>query len=104
MISCDSCIYKMWIDRLCLVVLYTILPLLLLVAPGIATAQFDGRCEDQTIEALANGANDVIVVRRYDGNLESTAWKAQIGKFHSLLESRQGKFVTVFVNNVPARV
>lgn len=36
--------------------------------------------------------------------LSSTGWHAQIGKFSSLLTSREGKEVTVFVNSVPARV
>lgn len=56
------------------------------------------------MQALANGANDVMVVKRKDGNLVSTPWKGQIGKIYSLLESRKGKLVAIFVNNVPARI
>jgi len=66
-------------------------------------AQYDGRCEDTQGEALLNGANDVIVVRSANGQLRSTGWHAQIGKMSSLLTSREGKLVSIFVNSVPAR-
>jgi len=56
------------------------------------------------VEALANGAVDVIVVRSSDGTLSSTPWYGQIGKFNSIFTSRTGKEVGVFVNSVPARV
>jgi len=54
------------------------------------------------IEALMNGANDIIVVKRSDGSFASTKWEAQVGKVHSILQSREGKPVHVFVNNVPS--
>jgi len=57
-------------------------------------------CSD---EALRNGANDVIVVKRQDGSYASTRWEAQFGKIHSIFTSREGKLVHIFVNNVPAR-
>lgn len=60
-------------------------------------------CKPSAMEALANGANDVIVTQRPDGSYASTAWTAQIGKLHSLLQSREGHTVHIFVNNVPAR-
>jgi len=53
-------------------------------------------------EALRNGANDIIVVKRSDGSFASTNWEAQIGKWHSILVSREGKEVHIFVNNVPS--
>jgi len=56
------------------------------------------------VEALANGAIDVIVVRSSDGILSSTPWYGQIGKINSIFTSRTGKEVGVFVNSVPARV
>jgi len=66
--------------------------------------EYDGSCEESVTEALANGANDVIVVRKSDGLLYSTAWVAQIGKLNSLFQSREGREVAIFVNSVPARV
>jgi len=69
----------------------------------IIKAEYDGSCEDSTTEALANGANDVIVVKKSDGRLYSTAWTAQIGKLNSLFKTREGREVAIFVNNVPAR-
>ncbi|XP_023337550.1 nuclear elongation and deformation protein 1-like isoform X1 [Eurytemora carolleeae] len=54
-------------------------------------------------EALRNGANDIIVVHRSDGGFVSTRWDVKFGKLHSLLISREGKEVYIFVNNVPAR-
>jgi len=66
-------------------------------------AEYDGSCEDSVTEALANGANDVIVVRKSDGTLYSTSWIAQIGKLNSLFQSREGREVAIFVNSVPAR-
>jgi len=57
-------------------------------------------CSD---EALRNGANDVLVVKRHDGKYASTRWEAQFGKIHSIFKSREGKIVHIFVNNVPAR-
>ena len=49
------------------------------------------------MEALANGANDVVVVRKSSGQLVATGWYGQIGKLNSFFESRQGKEVTIFV-------
>jgi len=56
------------------------------------------------LEALANGAVDVIVVQSSDGKLSSTPWYGQIGKVNSIFKSRTGNEVGVFVNSVPARV
>lgn len=66
--------------------------------------KFEAGCDETFIKALANGANDVMVVKGKDGNFESTPWKAQVGKLYSILESRKGKLVSIFVNNVPARI
>ena len=60
-------------------------------------AKYDGRSEDSRVEALANGANDVVVVRKSTGQLVATGWYGQIGKLNSFFESRQGKEVTIFV-------
>ena len=57
-------------------------------------AKYDG---DSRVEALANGANDVVVVRKSSGQLVATGWYGQIGKLNSFFESRQGKEVTIFV-------
>eukprot|EP00092_Neocalanus_flemingeri_P014105 GFUD01015214.1.p1 GENE.GFUD01015214.1~~GFUD01015214.1.p1 ORF type:complete len:335 (+),score=71.34 GFUD01015214.1:212-1216(+) len=70
----------------------------------VRSAEYDGSCEENITEALANGANDVIVVKKSDGQLLSTGWFAQIGKFNSLFQSREGREVSIFVNSVPARV
>lgn len=59
--------------------------------------------ESSRVEALANGANDVIVVRRASGELQSTAWQGQIGKLNSVFQSREGRDVAIFVGSVPAR-
>merc|ERR1712002_1215377 len=67
------------------------------------SAEYDGSCEENVSEALANGANDVIVVRKSNGQLLSTGWHGQIGKFNSMFQSREGRDVSVFVNSVPAR-
>jgi len=67
------------------------------------SAEYDGRCEDNRAEALGNGASDVIVVQRASGELQSTGWYGQIGKLNSVFQSRAGKEVAIFVNNVPAR-
>merc|ERR1719153_278223 len=67
-------------------------------------AQYGHAAEDSSCEALASGAMDVVVVRSSTGVLTSTSWHAQLGKFGSLLTSREGKEVSVFVNSVPARV
>jgi len=56
-----------------------------------------------TEEALRHGANDVVVVKRSDGSFVSTKWEGQFGKMHSIFQSREGKVVHIFVNNVPAR-
>jgi len=56
------------------------------------------------LEALGNGALDVIVVQSSAGTLSSTPWYGQIGKLNSIMTSRAGKEVGVFVNSVPARV
>ena len=53
--------------------------------------------ESSRVEALANGANDVIVVRRASGELQSTAWQGQIGKLNSVFQSREGRDVAIFV-------
>jgi len=82
--------------------LQKLLPLLLL---GVITSPAQSYANDGgVIEALANGAVDVIVVRGSDGTLSSTPWYGQIGKFNSMFTSRVGKEVGVFVNSVPARV
>ena len=49
------------------------------------------------MEALANGANDVVVVRKSSGQLVATGWYGQIGKLNSFFQSREGKEVTIFV-------
>jgi len=54
-------------------------------------------------EVLRNGANDVVVVRRFDGSYASSRWEGQFGKLHSPFQSREGEEVHLFVNNVPAR-
>ena len=59
--------------------------------------QNEERSEDDSGEALANGANDVVVVRKTTGQLVATGWYGQIGKLNSFFESRQGKEVTIFV-------
>jgi len=61
------------------------------------------KCNDDQVEALGNGASDVVVVRRKTGELESTGWYGQIGKMSSLLQSREGSEISIFVNSVPAR-
>jgi len=66
-------------------------------------SKYDGMSEDKEVEALANGANDVVVVRKSTGELEATGWYGQIGKLNSVFESRQGKEVAIFVGSVPAR-
>merc|ERR1712032_968868 len=72
---------------------------------GVITSAAQSYANDGgVIEALANGAVDVIVVRSSDGTLSSTPWYGQIGKFNSIFTSRTGKEVGVFVNSVPARV
>lgn len=70
----------------------------------LGAAAYDGSCEDHYTEALANGANDIIVVRKSDGSLVSTPWMAQIGKLNNLFRSREGREVAIFINSVPARV
>jgi len=66
-------------------------------------AEYDGSCEDHKAEALANGASDVLVVRKSTGELVSSGWYGQIGKLNSVFQSRAGKNVVIFVNSVPAR-
>jgi len=66
-------------------------------------AEYDGSCEDNKAEALANGASDVLVVRKSTGELVSSGWYGQIGKLNSVFQSRAGKNVVIFVNSVPAR-
>jgi len=63
----------------------------------------DGGTEDNQGEALANGAQDVIVVARSSGELQSTGWYGQLGKLNSLFQSRAGREVAIFVGSVPAR-
>jgi len=63
----------------------------------------DGSREDNKAEALANGAQDVIVVARSTGELQSTGWYAQLGKLNSLFQSRAEREVAIFVGSVPAR-
>merc|ERR1719228_3129179 len=77
---------------------------LLLIIVSTQTTQYGHAAEDSSCEALASGATDVVVVRSSTGVLTSTSWHAQLGKFGSLLTSREGKEVSVFVNSVPARV
>jgi len=60
-------------------------------------------CDDDQVEAIGDGASDVVVVRRMNGEFESTGWYGQIGKMSSLTQSRMGKEVSIFVNSVPAR-
>jgi len=81
-----------------------LLPLLLSISGVITSAAQSYANDGGVIEALANGAVDVIVVRSSDGTLSSTPWYGQIGKFNSIFTSRTGKEVGVFVNSVPARV
>jgi len=75
-----------------------------LISVSAQTAQYGHAAEDSSCEALASGATDVVVVRSSGGTLSSTSWQAQLGKFGSLLTSREGREVSVFVNSVPARV
>jgi len=81
-----------------------LLPLLLLLSGVLTSSAQSSVNEGGVIEALANGAIDVIVVQSSDGKLSSTPWYGQIGKFNSMFKSRTGKEVGVFVNSVPARV
>jgi len=67
------------------------------------SGECDVKKEDNRAEALANGAQDVVVVARSTGELQSTGWFGQVGKFHSLFHSREGKEVAIFVGSVPAR-
>jgi len=69
----------------------------------IVAGNYDGSCEDSQSEALVSGANDVIVVKRADGSYHSTGWQCQVGKLEALLQSRDGREVTIFVGSVPAR-
>ena len=59
--------------------------------------QNEERSEDDSGEALANGANDVVVVRKTTGQLVVIGWYGQIGKLNSFFQSREGKEVTIFV-------
>jgi len=78
--------------------------MVVMVVPGSLQDSGDMLDEESSrVEALANGANDVIVVRRASGELQSTAWQGQIGKLNSVFQSREGRDVAIFVGSVPAR-
>lgn len=56
-------------------------------------------------ESLANGANDIIVVRQSNGSFSATPIQVQIGKlanWRTMIKSREGRPVKIYVNNFRA--
>ena len=58
---------------------------------------------DDSGEAIASGANDIIVVKQTDGSFQATAFDVKVGKmtnFSTMTHSREGRKAKIQVNNL----
>ena len=61
------------------------------------------KSNDDSGEALASGANDIVVVKQSDGSFQATTLQVKIGKmtnFSTLFNSREGRRAKLQVNNI----
>ena len=58
---------------------------------------------DDSGEAIASGANDIVVVKQTDGSFQATTLDVKVGKmtnFSTMVHSREGRKVKIQVNNL----